>query len=214
MGNEETAPIPRRQVPMRGSIPAVHPMGGDVAMVHEVRYDASEPEKEESSPSVEILTANQEQFLGFVNEQIERLRNHLLFEGGEPNFFQLNETLSKHENVLLGLTSLYEATRYEAKMYKEEFDEWYAIKYVDIRNRVNPTTLAATKYCSASEIGLMVRAENREKYAELMAKAADADHRLSTIKRLIDGWSGYQFTLGTISKNVQAEVSASLRHLD
>jgi len=224
MSENEIKAKPIRQVPVRGSMVV---QSGELTSV--TSNDSPKPKFQMSdekpvdkaveidpskSPIVTMMTGEQEKFIKFVNEQIAKLEGHRLFEGGEPNFMQLNTALSQHEGVLLGLTSLYETTRYEAKMNKEEYDEWFADTYMTIRARVNPENLPASKWLSQKEIEFMVRSENRIQHAALMTKMSDSDHRLSTLKRLIEGWNNYQFILGTISRNVQSEVNASMRHLE
>src|SRR5574344_1459006 len=93
------------------------------------------------------------ELIPFVEKQIELVNNKLLFNGGTPTFEQLNDALAKHEGVLLGLTSLYEMAKWEENARKEEYDEWFAEKFIEVRTTVNSPEISASKWFSSKEIG-------------------------------------------------------------
>ena len=157
----------------------------------------------------EQMDAAQLELIPFVEKQIELVNNKLLFNGGTPTFEQLNDALAKHEGVLLGLTSLYEMAKWEENARKEEYDEWFAEKFIEVRTTVNSPEISASKWFSSKEIEYMVCAKYKDERAELVSKERLAESKRSTVERLIEGWKNYQFSLTTMSKNSQAEVQVT-----
>ena len=97
---------------------------------------------------------------------------------------------------------------------KDAFKEWFALKFITIRDEVNPKNSPASKYYSSKEIEYMVIANNKEEYSKFRSAMALADHEKSTISRMIEGWKGYQFILQQLSKNSIAEMEAAVRSKD
>lgn len=177
-------------------------------------FDQSPSDGEYQSVVEQAMNERYGGFIAFVQEQLATLRANLMNPMENPSFMELNKALSQHEGVLLTLTFLYEETRYAAKRTKEAYDEWFACKFMEIREECNPRSVAAAKWYSQKEIEMMVRHRFRDDHARLVAAASEEDHKLSTLTRLIDSWNNYQYILSNISKNVQTEVNASLRHVD
>lgn len=154
----------------------------------------------------EAMSATEEQFLAFVNTQIEKMDKKLLFWGeSSPPLSVLNKALMDHSHVLLALTSLYENARIQVSKAKEEYEEWHAIKFIEIRTQVNRDELARNKWYSEKEIEYMIRTKYKAEMAQLKAAYELAESQRSTLQRLIDGWSSYQFILVQLSKNSIAE---------
>lgn len=168
-----------------------------------------------SAPLPMANTGNEafDKFITFVNEKVQMLSQGAVLET-DPSFSSLNGALSKFEGILLSLTSQYEVLRYEATEAKDAYDDAYAQLYVSERDAVNSVDRPATKYLSAKEIDMLVVSKHREKLTELRTKTELLDHQLSTLRRLIDGWTSYSFVLNTLSKNVQTEVMANIRQND
>ena len=200
-------------IPKRSSIP-----------VRPTRMAAQETTKaEEKSVSSDTLFKSaisdsmddaQLKLIPFVERQIELMNNKLLFNGGTPTFDQLNTALSQYEGVLLSLTSVYEMARWDAQKASEAYDEWFASKFIEIRELVNPKDVSASKWYSQKEIEYMVCSKFKEERASLIAEKQLTDTKKSTIERLISGWDAYRWCLITLSKNAGAEVSASLINKD
>lgn len=159
----------------------------------------------------EAMSDTEEKFLAFVNEQIEKMDKKLLFWGdSSPPFSVLNKALLDHSHVMLALTSLYEHARIEVSKAKEMYDEWHAIKFLEIRTEVNRDDLAKSKWYSEKEIEYMIRSKYKSEYAIRKSEYELAESKRSTLQRLIDSWSSYQFILSQLSKNSIAE-GASVR---
>lgn len=154
----------------------------------------------------EAMSATEEQFLAFVNAQIEKMDKKLLFWGeSSPPLAVLNKALMDHSHVLLALTSLYENARIQVSKAKEEYEEWHAIKFIEVRTEVNRDELARNKWYSEKEIEYMIRTKYRAEMAQLKAAYELAESQRSMLQRMIDGWSSYQFILVQLSKNSIAE---------
>ena len=82
------------------------------------------------------------------------------------------------------------------------------MKYVDIKAR-EASLDPKKKIPAAKEIEMAVRKEYMVELAKLKAKVMEAENEYNFINHLVESWKNYQFVLGTLSRNAQAEASAS-----
>lgn len=160
------------------------------------------------SSIAQAMDEAQLKLIPFVERQIELMNNKLLFNGTTPTFDELAEKLVKYEETMLGLTSLYEMKKWDLDAIKEEYEEWFAEKFTEMRDFLNPRDAPASKFYSAKEIEYVVLTKYKDERAQLFAKRALAERELSTIQRLLDAWKGYQFILSNLSANARAEAQA------
>lgn len=145
-------------------------------------------------------------FLAFMTTHLKKMDNHLLFDGDNcPSLEVLNRSLSNHAHVMLALTGLYEQNRWDKTAAVEEFDTWYAEKFIEVRTEVNKDDVARSKWYTKDEIDMMVKTKYRKEYKALKAAINLAESKRSLLQRLVDGWNSYQFTLTQLSKNSIAE---------
>jgi len=189
------------------------PVRSEVIKIEENKEEINSTKEFESEIKKEF-TSSQEKLLSFVNEQVEDMKSKALFKGTDPSLEQLNEALTSFEPVLLGLTSLYEVIRWDKNQAQEAFDEFFAEKFIEIRDRVNLKNGPASKYYSSKEIEYMVQNQYKKEIATLKADINLTDGKLSTVNRLINGWSSYQFCITQISKNQIAELDATSHSID
>ena len=161
---------------------------------------------EENSGIKSSMSDAQVKLIKFVETQINKMNEHLLFNGQQPNISQLNQALSEYEGILFGLTSLYEMVRWDAVEANDIYDDWIARKSIMIRDQVNPANVAASKWYSAKEIEWLVISRYGDERAKLLANKRLAEHEKSTVERLIDGWKSYGFILNQLSANARAEL--------
>ena len=156
----------------------------------------------------------QVKLIKFVETQIAKMNEHLLFNGQQPNISQLNQALSEYEGILFGLTSLYEMVRWDAVEASDIYDDWVARKSIMIRDQVNPANVAASKWYSAKEIEWLVISRFGDERAKLLANKRLTEHERSTVERLVEGWKSYGFVLNQLSANARAEIQSSGNHID
>ena len=169
---------------------------------------------EENSGIKSSMSDAQVKLIKFVETQINKMNEHLLFNGQQPNISQLNQALSEYEGILFGLTPLYEMVRWDAIEANDIYDDWIARKSIMIRDQVNPANVAASKWYSAKEIEWLVISRYGDERAKLLANKRLAEHEKSTVERLIDGWKSYGFILNQLSANARAELQGSALHVD
>lgn len=187
-----------------------------------VSYNVTDPNavssslnnSEENSGIKSSMSDAQVKLIKFVETQINKMNEHLLFNGQQPNISQLNQALSEYEGILFGLTSLYEMVRWDAVEANDIYDDWIARKSIMIRDQVNPANVAASKWYSAKEIEWLVISRYGDERAKLLANKRLAEHEKSTVERLIDGWKSYGFILNQLSANARAELQGSALHVD
>lgn len=162
------------------------------------------------SPIEKKMDDSESRLISFVETQISKMDHHLLFDGNtSPSLYMLDQALMQHEHVLLALTSLYETSRWELKSAQQIYNEWYAEKFMEVRNRENNKISSVSKWYKKEEIDYMVQNENRDQMAALKASLEEADSKRSLLQRLIDGWNSYHWTLMQLSKNGIAEKNVS-----
>lgn len=184
---------------------------------------------EQSEPKVESINISAEyhseienkaeeaskQLLEYVNEQITRMDNKLLFNGNrDPSKYELDLALSQYEQTLFGLIALYETAKFEEEVAKAKYDEWYAEKYMEVRNTYNTKDVKNASWLSAKEIDATVLTKYKFMAADLKADIISKSRERSTIERLLEGWKSYLWVLNSLCKNAQAEMMANLKGID
>lgn len=151
----------------------------------------------------------EQQFIDFVNTQIEQLKYYAQLGGGEElTFDALNRALCNYQHINLTLISLYNVAKIEYQKEQEEFEDWFARKFIEIRSRVNRADMSAQKWASQKEIEMMVRVEYYEEYKKRKESLIIIERKVAFLRRLLDSWSAQQYILATLSKNLQSEVNA------
>lgn len=154
-------------------------------------------------------TEAEEELIKFVEKKIAQMNESLLFNGdSSPSFSKLNQSLMEYESVMLGLLVLHQEARFKASVAQENYDNFYSVKYVDIKAR-EASLDPKKKIPAAKEIDMAVRKEHMVELAKLKAKVMEAENEYNFINHLVESWKNYQFVLGTLSRNAQAEASAS-----
>lgn len=154
-------------------------------------------------------TEAEEELIKFVEKKIAQMNESLLFNGdSSPSFNKLNQSLMEYESVMLGLLVLHQEARFKASVAQENYDNFYSVKYVDIKAR-EASLDPKKKIPAAKEIEMAVRKEHMVELAKLKAKVMEAENEYNFINHLVESWKNYQFVLGTLSRNAQAEASAS-----
>jgi len=144
-----------------------------------------------------------EDLIKFVEEQISKMRDNVLFDEA-PTFYQLNMALASYESILLALLSSYASARMQANIAQEIYDDRWAECVVETKAR-----FGLNKYTSGKEIEYAARVAYMEELSKLKATVIRAENERSFLERLIEGWKQYSYCLGTLSRNAQAEASAS-----
>ena len=188
-----------------------------------------EPKVEHSEPNVESTNTSAEyhseienkaeeaskKLLEYVNEQITRMDNKLLFNGDrDPSKYELDMALSQYEQTLFGLIALYETAKFEEEVAEAKYDEWYAEKYMEVRNTYNTKDVKNASWLSAKEIDATVLTKYKFMAADLKADIISKSRERSTIERLLEGWKSYLWVLNSLCKNAQAEMMANLKGID
>jgi len=149
-----------------------------------------------------------ESFVEFVENQITMMKQNLMMGNASSlTFNEVNNALIKFSSIQLGLISMYNLAKNELVKEKEIYKLWYAEKFIHERDKLNPRDLAATKWLSAKEIEYSLIASYKQEYSEKQEVLNNAELRVAFYRRLLDGWSSHSFTLNTLSKNIQAEIS-------
>lgn len=166
------------------------------------------PTRPSKTPDTSFKSAD-ERLLIFAEEQIEKMQRAARLDGvdGQPGFFELNKAMMEHLTVNMGLIGLNAMAKVEYEKAKNAFDDWFAEKYVEMRNELNPRSVAATKWYSTKEIEMEVRVRYKDEYKQLSDEMTYAEHKVALIRRILESWQAHQYVLSRLSKNVEVEVS-------
>jgi hypothetical protein len=173
-----------------------------------------EPVKQESY--IDVLAEQKgESLMEFVEKQINLMNNRLLFNGNrEPSLYEINVALSTYEQTLLGLQVLYEQAKFDSEVAKAKYEEFYNVKYMEIRNTYNTKDVKNAQWLSGKEIEATLYKVYQKDLSELKLSMIEAEGKRSTMQRLCDSWNSYLWCLNTLSKNSIAAANASRSSID
>lgn len=153
--------------------------------------------------------------IAFVSEKINNMNNKILFNGNrEPEMWEIDSSLMLYEQTLFALIASYESAKVDEDVAKENFNEWYATKYMEIRNKYNTKDVKNASWLSAKEIEQTVYSVYKSDAAKMKADIIVKERERSTIEHLMNSWESYQYILTQLSKNTISEKSASLIGVD
>lgn len=154
--------------------------------------------------SIPQRKTSEDRLLDFVSEQIEKMNKHCAF-GDIPGFYELNQALIDYTPIQTALISMDVVAKSELFKAKEALDDWDAQKYVEVKEQLNPPTLAASKWCSSSEINAYIRVQYGAERRKLAERVNLAENKVAVIRRLLDAWDGQKLVLNRLCKNVEIE---------
>ena len=164
--------------------------------------------QEASSFDIYDKEDSEQSFIEFVETQIAKIKKYTkLGQDGQLTFFDLNQALSEYQNINLTLIAMYNISKLDYHTENEDFETWYANRFLEIRERENPKTIAPGKWASTKEIEMMVRSSYSTEFTKRKHSLNMKEHQMRFLRRLTESWSSQQFILSTLSKNVQSEVA-------
>jgi hypothetical protein len=155
-----------------------------------------------------FTTPEQEQsFLELVQTQLGKMEQYQTLENsrGDISFYEVNSALADFGKIQDAIIALYYFAKKDYQNEQEDFDDWFAEKYVEVRNEENPKSITPQKWASAKELEMIVRVKYKQDYKERSAKVREKDLKVSFLHRLMEKWSTHHFTLQTLSKNLTTE---------
>jgi hypothetical protein len=151
----------------------------------------------------------QDELMEFVAQQIELMKSQLLFSGkSEPGLYELNQSLMNFEAVMLGLITIHAEVRTKLDIAKEEYDNFYAQKYVEVKQAQQSLGKSAM-FTAQREIELYVRNNYLSEIAAHKAEIIKIENQYNTVNYLIDSWKNYSFVLNQLGANSRAEAQAA-----
>lgn len=146
-------------------------------------------------------------FFSFVETKLDQMHKYAstVKDVNNITFYELNEALANHYDVHTSLVGLYNTADVEREVIEMDFQAWFDEKYMDMRKKMNPTSVSAQKWSSAKEIEAAVRVEYKDEYKQRYLKVVAARRQTKFIQRLLEGWEGFKFSLQTMSKNIQTQ---------
>lgn len=168
--------------------------------------------QEESMASGEELvkgaySESEQKLIKFVQQNIELMKQKLLTVK-MPTLTDVNTNLLQWAGESFSLNTLYQRAKYDADRVKKELQAFEDQALMDVKREYNRDDNKKVWY-SSTELQAAAHTKYKAKFAKLNAKLAVAEGRYSFMKHLMDTWGSYQFALGTVSKNLQAEAYAN-----
>lgn len=155
----------------------------------------------------EKAAMTEEEFLTFVESEINKLRKHIEFEAqSDIGFYDLQEKLKEYTPIYLTLIQLQARYRFQANRLEQGFQMWFDEQFINVRSEFNKIELSAQKWMAQKELEAMVRIRHAEEYQRRKEAVDSVKHRESLINSLIKAWETHKYVLSDMCKNVQAEV--------
>jgi hypothetical protein len=148
-----------------------------------------------------------EKFITFVADNVNKMSSIANLRQ-DPTFIELNSALTQFESVQLSMIFVYEEIRFEETLAKEAYQHEFDTKYCATRDKYNKSDLPAAKYLSNKEIEMRTNVDYYTTLRPLWNEWKNLEHKLSALRRLMDSWDRFSYTLGTLSNNVRTEVNA------
>lgn len=150
-------------------------------------------------------------YIDYVTQQIEKLKRYEdLEQDSSISFHDVNTALAHNLKVTNALNMEYQRLKSQYSRIKREFDCWYSEKYIYERNLHNINDLASSKWLSAKELDCLVIVNNAEEYNNRKERLEAMELRVAFIRRLLDSWKSFSYTLNTLSENIRNEYYAEL----
>jgi hypothetical protein len=150
------------------------------------------------------------EFFDYLKHQVNTMESYLTIGAGkEINFYELEEALKGYTHIQLTLVSMHNIARIEYQKEEEEFNQWYAEKFVFIRAKHNLPEKTAQKWASQKELDSLLRVEFRDEFIERKKRLLGVEQKVSFLHSLLKLWEGYSYTLNTLSTNVRAEIGTA-----
>jgi len=147
-------------------------------------------------------------FLEYVQQKLAEIRKYSqLGKDGMLTFFDLNRALMEYQNTNLTLIAMHSIARNEFKRSEEEYEDWYADKYIQVREIENPKSVSPGKWASQKEIEYIVRTKFSEEFKQKKHELNMKEAQISFLRRLTESWGQQNFILSNLSKNLQSEVA-------
>ena len=175
-------------------------------------------EEEDTLPEVNVNdTSSEDRLLDYVEKEIAKMRKYTsLGITGELTFFELNSALKNYSSINCSYVALDVMAKEEYQKAKNAFDDFISEKYIIIRNENNLPGLATGKWLSKEEIMYYVQTDKRwnDEFKRLRKEMQDGEKRVAFCRRLLDNLESYKYNVGTLCRNIQAEVAnfASVRN--
>ena len=146
-------------------------------------------------------------FLEYVQKRLDDVKKYSqLGKDGMLTFFDLNAALMEYQNINLSLIAVHAIARNEYKKAEEAFEDWYAEKYLLIKDLEAPTT-RGEKAPTQKEIEMMVRVKYGNEFKNKKHELNLKECQISLLRRLCESWASQNFILGHLSNNLQSEVA-------
>lgn len=162
-------------------------------------------------PSAE--TTEEEKLFKFINEQVAKIDAYLAIKAEGLTFNELNKALLDYSSTHFALISLKNFIETRVKRVARENDCWLKDLITEIRKKYNTSSVPGSKYLGNTEILATVVSENKEEYLKRTESYDIVNQELEFVKDTIKMWESYGYKLGELSKNLQSEVSMTLRNL-
>lgn len=159
----------------------------------------------------DITPEAEQKLIAFCEEQISKMSRYAKLNNTEGliGFYELNRALSEYQNINLSLISIGLMAKVELTKAKEDFEDWYAGKYIQVREELNPRSISQSKWYAAKEIEMEVRIRFKDEYKQKLLNLEYAEHKVALIRRLQDSWAAHQFILARLSRNIETELHGS-----
>lgn len=144
-----------------------------------------------------------------ANDIISRYSKYKdIVKNGDVQIAEVNNALADYISINSFLLEEYEKKILLYNLKKDNFDNWFAEKFIDIRNKNNTDNKATTKWLSKQEIEMIIRIDYKEEFSEKNGELILLDREVSTLRRLCETYKKMDTIFQTLSNNARQEMKS------
>lgn len=152
-------------------------------------------------------TKSEDSLIEFVEEQIKKFQKYsnLGDPSGMPGYYELNQALMNYSNVNCSLIALDVMAKQEYEKAKNAYEDFMAEKYMIVRAKLNPPSLAANRWATSKEIEFVIRNDYYAEFSKLYSAMVDSEKKVAFIRRLLSAWESQLYCIRQLCKNTEIE---------
>ena len=150
-----------------------------------------------------------EQYIEWVQQSISVVQRNLSsIHKPDISIADLKEILSNRVYASLAISLEYQRYKTQLEQRKREYKVWYSEKYVEVRDEVNPTSLAGSKWISKGEIDAVIISRYADRWSSKQEEIDEIERKVSFLRTIREAWSSIAYDLNNLTKIVELEYNS------
>jgi hypothetical protein len=131
----------------------------------------------------------------------------LVNENNEITPELLNRALAEYIPISFAIISEYQRAKSDKFIIERKYNDWYNFKFVEVRKKmIEEIDNSKTIKIAVKEIEAQITVDYNKDYNEWQEKIAEADFRVSFLRRILDQMKKFDSILTNLSNNLRQEI--------